>query len=443
MHTLRGGASRCNPVDSPTGKKLILLFMRLLLFAAVSAGSLCAQTATTQITSLEMLRQAEMTGDLKTVENLLSAGLSANMPDRLGQTPLSFAMTSGVPGMVDLLLAWHADPNARMTGANPHSLTPLQYAAGRGNLRMARSLIAAGANVNDEAGSGRTPLHYALAGYFDMARLLIEEGADVNFRDAEGASPLDDAAWSGNLDAAALVIAHGARLNDPDARTGATPLNEAAFRGHAGLVRYMLQFHPDVTVADHRGRTPLENAIRMGKEDAAVLLLDAQPSAQRTTQFLGATMEAAIGSDQALVVEALLRLGLNVNEALPSGYTPLDAAAFGGASKTAQILLQKGANPSLAGRDGTTPLDDAASKGFDSIAVMLLDAGANSGTGAAALYSAAAAGHLTTVKLLLDRGANPSSCGANGKTPYEIAVANGHTDIAAEIKNRGGSERCR
>lgn len=421
--------------------------MKPLLLLAVSAGLLCAQTATRQISSLEMLRNAEMIGDAKTVESLLSAGLSANLPDRLGQTPLSFAMLRGDPGMIDLLLAWHADPNAPMTGANPRSLTPLQYAAQQGSLRIARSLIAAGAHVNDAGGSGRTPLHYALAGHLDMVRLLIENGADINLRDAEGASPLDDAVWSGNLDAAAVVIAHGARLNEPDTQTGATPLNEAAFRGHAGLVRYLLRFQPDVTIADHRGRTPLENAIRTGKEDSALLLLDAQPSPQRTTQFLGKTMDAAIGADQSMLAEALLRQGLNVNEALPSGYTPLDAAAFGGASKITRMLLDKGADPNAAGKDGTTPLDDAASRGFDSIAAMLLDGGAqlnhaNAGTGTTALYGAAAADHLTTVKLLLDHGANPSACGANRRTPYQIAIENSHADIAAEIKNRGGSDRC-
>jgi ankyrin len=229
-------------------------------------------------------------------------------------------------------------------------------------------------------------------------------------------------------------------VNEPDTQTGATPINEASFRGHIELVRYLLQFHPDVTIADNRGYTPLQNAIRNGKEDSALLLFEAQPAAQRTPQILGRTMDAAIARDQSLLVDTLLRQGMNVNEVLPSGYTPLDDAAFDGASKSARLLLDRGADPNTAGRDGTTPLDDAAAKGFDSVAAMLLDAGAR--TGASALYAAAAAGHLTTVKLLLDHGTNPSSCGANRTTPWRIAIANDHPDIAAEIKTRGGAERC-
>src|SRR5579871_2396872 len=136
---------------------------QLLLFAF--AGLLTAQ-----VTSVEMLRHAVGTGDVKTVESLLAAGISANTPDRLGQTPITLAIFTGQPSMVDLLLEWHADPNAPMTGLSRHSQTPLQYAAEHGDLRVAASLIAAGARVNEAGDSGRTPLHFALLNHLDMAR---------------------------------------------------------------------------------------------------------------------------------------------------------------------------------------------------------------------------------------------------------------------------------
>jgi ankyrin repeat protein len=416
--------------------------MKPLFVFAASAGLLSAQ-----ITSLQMLHRAEVAGDLKTVESLLSAGLDANVTDHNGQTPLSVAMISGEPRLIDLLLLWHADPNAPLRGASRQSQTPLQYAVEHQNLHAARALIDAGAHLNDLGGAGRAPLHYAVM-HLDMMHLLLEKGANVNIRDSEGASPLDDAVWNGNLDAAAILLAHGARLNEPDTQTGATPLNEAAFRGHTELVRYLLQLNPDVTTADKRGRTALDNAVLLKKEDTALILLEAQPATLRTLQFLDKTMQEAIGTDESRVAEALLPMGANVEAALPSGYTPLDAAAFGGATKTASVLLEHGAKPNAAGKDGTTPLEDAAAKGFDVMAAMLIDRGArvnqtNADTGTTPLYAAASSEHLSTVKLLLERGANPSACGANRKTPYQAAVENGQADIAGEIKSRGGAERCR
>ena len=408
----------------------------LFLLPAFSLGLLQAD-----VTSGEMLMTAAMHGDLKTMESLLSAGADPNVLLRDGQTPLSFAMLAGQTQAIEMLLAWHADPNAPMNGRFEFSDTPLQYAAQSDNFRMASILIAGGAQVNSKGARGRTALHAAAVnGRLDMLRLLIEKGADLNTRDAEGASPLDDAVWRGALDTVAILLAHGARLNEPDTQTGATPINEAAYRGNAPVVQYLLQFHPDLRVPDKRGYSPLDNAIRMRKEDSALLLLDAEPKDLPTPQFLAKTMDGAIGKDEALLVAALLRHGVPANGILPSGYTPLDAAAFAGAVKAAGILLDNGADPNITGRDGTTPLEDASLKGFASIVSMLLDHG---GSGTAALYAAASFGKGDVVKLLLDRGADPNLCGPNSKSPYQAAVENGFNDVAAEIKAHGGAGGCR
>jgi ankyrin repeat protein len=285
--------------------------------------------------------------------------------------------------------------------------------------------------VNELGKAGQTPLHFALLGpHLDMLSLLIEKGADVNAHDSQGASPLDDAVWRGQLDAVAMLLAHGARLNDPHTQTGATPVNEAAFRGNTQVIRYLLGFHPDLSIPDQRGYTPLDNAIRMRKEDAALVLLEAEPQERQTPEFFAKAMAAVIGSDQVLLARALISHGVEVNTALPSGYTPLDIAAFDGAVKVTRFLLE-----------------DASAKGFDVLAGMLLDHGAlvnhpNTGSGSTPLYSAALFGNVSLVKLLLARGANPLICGTNRKSPYRAALENGHGEVAVEIRDHGGASRC-
>jgi len=365
----------------------------MIILCVLSANTLNADAG-------DMLRRAIGAGDLTVMENLLSSGLNPNLPDRQGQTPLNVAMLMGRVPAVELLLTWHADPNAPLIGGNPSSATPLEYAVRNRNLRMASVLIAGGAHVDASARGGRTPLHAAVgAGGLDMIQLLIQKGADPNARDAEGASP-HDAVWNGSLDVVALLLARGARLNDFDTKTGATPINEAAYRGHTPTIQYLLQFHPDLSISDRKGHGPLINAILMGKEEAALLLLAAEP---KPVQFFEAAMEPAIARDYSAVVAALLSNGMKFNGVvLPSGATPLAAAAASGATGVVRLLLDNHADPNEDSSNGTTtPLEEASLRGFDSIAALMIDHGAavnhvNSGSGTTALYAAASFGKSTT-----------------------------------------------
>ena len=214
---------------------------------------------------------------------------------------------------------------------------------------------------------------------------------------------------------------------------------------HAELIRYMLQFHPDIDTRDKEGSRPLENAARRGKEDSALLLLDADR--QKGPHYLDKTMDLAIRKDESLLVKNLLRQGVAPNDALPSGLSPLGAAASSGGLKTVKVLLDSGADPNRVAANGTTPLEDASLKGFTEITGALLDHGArvnqvNSGSGTTALYAAASFGKESVAKTLLERGANPNVCGRNTKTPYRAAVENGYSVVANEIKARGGGDTC-
>jgi ankyrin repeat protein len=403
--------------------------------------------------SREMLTRAIASGDLNTMESLLSAGANPDLPDPNGQTPLSFAIAVvNQPRAVEMLLAFHADPNGPLNirqRGNPFPETPLHYAVHSGNVRVASLLIANGAHIDARGPGGRTSLHVAVTeNRFDALHLLLEKAADPNIRDDEGASPLDDAVWGGSLDAVAVLLAHGARLNEQDARTGATPINEASYRGFTPTVKFLLQFQPDLGIADKQGYSPLDNALRMGKEDAALLLVEAEPKERMTAPFLEKAMETAVRKNQARVAEALLRHGMPANAALPSGSSLLAAGAFAGAIDVVRLLLANGADPNLDDTTGATPLEDASLNGRETIAALLLDRGAlvnhlNTASDTTALYTAASFGKGDVVKLLLDRGADANLCGNNRKTPYQAATENGFGDIARQIQTRGGAVSCK
>src|SRR5580704_9924756 len=97
----------------------------------------------------DKLVSAAAFGDIATVKSELARGVSANGRNFAGQTPLIAATNMCQVDIVKVLLAAHADPNARET--DPHlTMTPLMIAAGyshdNGCPDVVRALVSAGAD---------------------------------------------------------------------------------------------------------------------------------------------------------------------------------------------------------------------------------------------------------------------------------------------------------
>ena len=58
-----------------------------------------------------------------------------------------------------------------------------------------------------------------------------------------------------------------------------------------------------------------------------------------------------------------------------------------------------------------------------------------------ALMNAAARGHLTSLKLLLDAGADPDLESAHGKTALILAALNNYPEIVSELLRGGANEK--
>jgi ankyrin repeat protein len=142
------------------------------LLGAVKAGDLTTarllleKGEAAEITSrvgVELARIAVLQEDGEMLDLLVASGLDADRPlnnGRVGRTPLMLAAMAGLEVSVERLLRHHVAPNAR----DPRGMTALMYAMlrDRGNDRIVRALLAAGADASLKSETQLTARDYAL-----------------------------------------------------------------------------------------------------------------------------------------------------------------------------------------------------------------------------------------------------------------------------------------
>jgi ankyrin repeat protein len=166
---------------------------------------------------------ASYRGNIESVRALLDAGADVQPPDgvKIRHSPLLFASMSGDLETVSLLLARGASANRRDS--------PLSEAITFGHADVVGALIAAGAKVDLVERTGVNLLHWAtLTNRPDVIPLLANAGVEINAIDEAGFTPLMYAATVDFGDTATLraLVAAGA---DKTIRNGAgrTPLQQA------------------------------------------------------------------------------------------------------------------------------------------------------------------------------------------------------------------------
>jgi ankyrin repeat protein len=176
------------------------------------------------------LATAARTGDMELVRLLLEYG---GDPKGAGQerdgstTVLMSAVSSGVPEVVETILAAHPDVNAR----DEKGHTALWYLSEASTYwdekrhanraRVVHLLARAGADLDAQDDEGNSALHSAYDA--EVAHALIQDGANVNIRNADGETPL---MCNFSADVAKLLVAAGADTHARN-REGKTALDLA------------------------------------------------------------------------------------------------------------------------------------------------------------------------------------------------------------------------
>jgi ankyrin repeat protein len=146
-------------------------------------------------------------------------------------------------------------------------------------------------------------------------------------------------------------------------------------------------------------------------------------------------------------VRALLKKGLDVNEAQGDGTTALHWAAIKGDAELAQMLVFAGANVRATTRIGAyTPLYLAAKGGYSDVVAVLLAAGADAkavtSNGTTPLMIAAAAGDTKSITSLIENGADINAKdGAKGESPLIFAAGFNRTEAVKLLLAKGADHK--
>jgi ankyrin repeat protein len=413
---------------------------------------------------LTALHAAVYADHLEVVDALLRAGAKAGAADRYGVTPLYLAAVNGNAAMVRRLLDAGADPNAVDAGGE----TALITAARTGNPATLRALIERGARVDArEPEFQQTALMIAVredhaaavdvllaAGASPDAQTRKgpvpafvppckgtgcgSEGVGINRgglpdrgRRAEakgGMTPLLYAARDGRLAAAERLVAAGASLELPDAN-GISPLLMAALNNKLDVARLLVAKGANVNADDFWGRTPLWAAVEYRNLDMNNVEVDAPKDN---------------GVDRAPIlvfIKELIDAGADVNartRELPparrwlyslndvswvdfTGQTPFLRAALSGDTATMRLLVQRGADPNLPTLAGTTPLMAAAGVNWV----------------VAQTYTESPQALIDAVNLCLELGADVNATNSMGLTALLGAANRGSNDLIELLVKRG------
>jgi ankyrin repeat protein len=262
--------------------------------------------------------------------------------------------------------------------ATPGALSagPVADAAMNGDLDLLRRLVQEQPNVNEPQVDGATALHWAAhANDIGMAEFLIEAGADVSARNRVGASPMLSAVINGNAQLIGLLLENGADANAAVSNTGDTPLMLAARTGIAEAVQVLLDHGADVNARETWGQTT-PLMWAVAENHAAVARILVSHGADIEARSVYIPPDTGRGFEGGLPRD---RRPEEVGAVIFAGgeLTPLLIAARDGHLESVQVMVEAGADINAIAADGKDALGLAIFNGSYDIAHYLVDAGIN------------------------------------------------------------------
>ena len=358
--------------------------------------------------SQSALNAASLNGHENVVKFLLSHNCDIHTKDSKGATPLISATLSGHREVVRLLLEAGADAD---TPTNfPNQYTAITMAYSKGFSEILSLLINSERNKKESCHKFQNSLCYGIGKkYDDLIPLLVAAGANANTVFDDGSNLVTQAISSKNYSTLGVLLSCGATINDTtlnDADSeGQTLLIKCAETGADIAVDYLIKTGADIEKKDSKGMTALMKASEKGHVNVVSLLLQS-----------GAQWKGIKNKD---------------------GYNANDLANKNKHEEASDLLKLFGFSKWGDQARFNHVLINAASRSHDGVCAKILDKGmfvdVTNEEGKTGLHSAAEAGHMSTVQLFLERGADSSLISKVGLSPMQYSLKFGHYQIAAKL----------
>ncbi|KAJ6439864.1 hypothetical protein O9K51_07755 [Purpureocillium lavendulum] len=276
---------------------------------------------------------------------------------------------------------WRTDTLLHVAARNGHAATvrillDRGVAADIGRGRVDLSLVSgstcpwfreASKTVEDEM-VGTALQEAAWGGHGDVAALLLDRGADVNFQGGYGRATVG------------YVGSQSANVNHQGGME-ATALQVAAHQRHEAVVKLLLSRGADVNIQGGLSGTALQAAASAFPPSEAIvrLLLDHGADVNAVGGVYGTALQAAALRGDEYVVRLLLSRGADVNIQHDGGLygTALHAAAYKGEARIVRLLLDRGADVNAQCGMYRTALIAGAARNAAEVVNMLLEHGAD------------------------------------------------------------------
>ncbi|XP_024869085.1 uncharacterized protein LOC112452879, partial [Temnothorax curvispinosus] len=250
-----------------------------------------------------------------------------------------------------------SDVNAKMA----FGLKPIHIAAREGCKDTLEFFISKGLSIkfinNEVDAYNWTLLHYAASkGQLEVAKYLIAQGADVNAKTVNGLTPMHIAAKHGYKDFIQILLKNGAVYNAVD-HTCKKPLKMSNDENVINLLESTEKLFEAVK---RNGSSDVENYIKAG----AVV---------NAKNVNGTSLHYAACNGYDNIVNILLQNGADPNTVDNKGFTPLHYAAKSCHLKVVKLLLSNGAIYNTVSDDGKTPSDFSVDKSITRLFQLLRD----------------------------------------------------------------------